>query len=72
MVSLPVRDPLADLLLDNIVYVGTGRGQPTVPDLAQLREGFEVYPVVDAIGGISKEAYRAGIEIVVTNRLLKA
>jgi nicotinamidase-related amidase len=163
MVSLPVRDPVADhlltpqnsalvvidyqpsqfagvrsmdrdLLLDNIVStvktarafnlpivhstinVATGRGQPTVPELAQLleisrpidrtttnawedadfvaavratgrrklilcalwteicmafpavdalREGFEVYPVVDAVGGTSKEAHRAGIERVV-------
>jgi nicotinamidase-related amidase len=163
MVSLPVRDPVADhlltpqnsalvvidyqpsqfagvrsmdgdLLLDNIVStvktakafdlpivhstinVATGRGQPTVPELAKLlensrpidrtttnawedaefvaavratgrrklilcalwteicmafpavdalQEGFEVYPVVDAIGGTSKEAHRAGIERVV-------
>jgi nicotinamidase-related amidase len=30
-----------------------------------LREGYEVYPVVDAIGGTSVEAHRAGIERVV-------
>jgi nicotinamidase-related amidase len=30
-----------------------------------LREGYEVYPVVDAIGGTSMEAHRAGIERVV-------
>jgi nicotinamidase-related amidase len=29
------------------------------------REGYEVYPVVDAIGGTSVEAHRAGIERVV-------
>jgi nicotinamidase-related amidase len=27
-----------------------------------LREGYEVYPVVDAIGGTSEEAHRAGLE----------
>ena len=30
-----------------------------------LRDGYEVYPVVDAIGGTSVEAHRAGIERVV-------
>ena len=30
-----------------------------------LREGYEVYPVVDAIGGTSLEAHRAGLERVV-------
>jgi nicotinamidase-related amidase len=30
--------------------------------LDALREGYEVYPVVDAIGGTSVEAHRAGIE----------
>src|SRR5882757_9944731 len=33
--------------------------------LDALREGYEVYPVVDAIGGTSLEAHRAGIERVV-------
>jgi nicotinamidase-related amidase len=33
--------------------------------LDALREGYEVYPVVDAIGGTSVEAHRAGIERVV-------
>jgi nicotinamidase-related amidase len=33
--------------------------------LDALREGFEVYPVVDAIGGTSVEAHRAGLERVV-------
>jgi nicotinamidase-related amidase len=33
--------------------------------LDALREGYEVYPVVDAIGGTSAEAHRAGIERVV-------
>src|SRR5467141_648771 len=33
--------------------------------LDALREGYEVYPVVDAIGGTSLEAHRAGVERVV-------
>jgi nicotinamidase-related amidase len=34
------------------------------PSLDALREGYEVYPVVDAIGGTSIEAHRAGLERV--------
>src|SRR2546427_622578 len=34
------------------------------PALDALREGYEVYPVVDAIGGTSLEAHRAGPERV--------
>jgi nicotinamidase-related amidase len=33
--------------------------------LDTLREGYEVYPVVDAMGGTSVEAHRAGLERVV-------
>jgi nicotinamidase-related amidase len=33
--------------------------------LDALREGFEVYPVVDAVGGTSLEAHRAGLGRVV-------
>jgi nicotinamidase-related amidase len=33
--------------------------------LDALREGYEVYPVVDAIGGTSVEAHRVGLERVV-------
>src|SRR3954452_406386 len=33
--------------------------------LDALREGYDVYPVVDAIGGTSVEAHRAGVERVV-------
>jgi nicotinamidase-related amidase len=33
--------------------------------LDALREGYEVYPVVDAIGGTSLEAHRAGLDRVV-------
>jgi nicotinamidase-related amidase len=34
----------------------------TFPALDALREGWEVYPVVDSIGGTSSEAHRAGVE----------
>ncbi|HEY2310280.1 MAG TPA: isochorismatase family protein, partial [Gaiellaceae bacterium] len=34
------------------------------PALDALREGFDVYPVVDAIGGTSEEAHRAGLDRV--------
>ena len=33
--------------------------------LDALREGYEIYPVVDAIGGTSVEAHRAGLERVI-------
>ena len=36
--------------------------------LDALREGYEVYPVVDAIGGTSPEAHRAGLERVTQAR----
>ena len=32
--------------------------------LDAMREGYEVYPVVDAIAGTSDEAHRAGLERV--------
>jgi len=35
------------------------------PALDAMREGYEVYPVVDAIGGTSVEAHRAGLDRVV-------
>ncbi|HET9392668.1 MAG TPA: hydrolase [Candidatus Rubrimentiphilum sp.] len=35
------------------------------PALDALREGYEIYPVIDAIGGTSLEAHRAGLERVV-------
>jgi nicotinamidase-related amidase len=34
------------------------------PALDAMREGYEVYPVIDAIGGTSVEAHRAGLERV--------
>lgn len=36
----------------------------TFPSLDMLREGYEVYPVVDAVGGTSVEAHRAALERV--------
>jgi nicotinamidase-related amidase len=35
------------------------------PSLDALREGYEVFPVVDAVGGTSPEAHRAGLERIV-------
>jgi len=35
------------------------------PSLDAMREGYEVYPVVDAVGGTSAEAHRAGLERIV-------
>jgi len=34
------------------------------PALDAMREGYEVYPVVDAIGGTSVEAHRTGLDRV--------
>jgi nicotinamidase-related amidase len=34
------------------------------PALDAVREGYEIYPVVDAIGGTSVDAHRAGLERV--------
>ena len=103
-------------VVHSIINVASGRGQPTLPELADLltddkpldrtttnswediefraavhatgrrklifcalwteicmaftaldalREGYEVYPVVDAIGGTSPEAHRAGLDRVI-------
>jgi nicotinamidase-related amidase len=35
------------------------------PTLDALRDGFEIYPVVDAVGGTSREAHSAGLERIV-------
>jgi nicotinamidase-related amidase len=35
------------------------------PSLDAMREGYEVYPVVHAVGGTSVEAHRAGLERIV-------
>jgi len=37
----------------------------TFPALDALRAGYDIYPVVDAIGGTSEEAHRAGLERVI-------
>lgn len=37
----------------------------TFPTLDALRQGYEVFPVVDAVGGTSPEAHRAGLERIV-------
>jgi nicotinamidase-related amidase len=37
----------------------------TFPSLDALREGYEVYPVADAVGGTSLEAHRVGLERIV-------
>jgi nicotinamidase-related amidase len=103
-------------VVHSTVNVGTGRGKPTLPELADLladdkpldrttvnswediefveavhatgrrklifcalwtevcmaftaldalREGYDVYPVIDAIGGTSAEAHRAGLDRVI-------
>jgi nicotinamidase-related amidase len=60
-------------VVHSTVNVATGRGGPTLPELAGLLEddkpldrttGYEVYPVVDAVGGTSPKAHRAGLERV--------
>lgn len=38
------------------------------PTLDALRDGYEVFPVVDAVGGTSPEARRAGLERIVPSR----
>jgi nicotinamidase-related amidase len=35
------------------------------PALDSMRDGYEVFPVVDAVGGTSPEAHRAGLERIV-------
>ncbi|MBZ9799216.1 hydrolase [Mesorhizobium sp. ES1-4] len=35
------------------------------PALDALREGFEVYPMIDAVGGTSADAHRAGLDRIV-------
>ena len=51
-------------IVQSTVNVASGRVGPTVTELAELREGYEVYSVVDAVGGTSVEAHRAGLERV--------
>jgi len=40
----------------------TRTGRIAFPALDALREGYDVYPIVDAIAGTSVEAHRAGLE----------
>jgi nicotinamidase-related amidase len=37
----------------------------TFPSLDAMREGYEVYPVVDAVAGTSVEAHRAGLKRII-------
>ena len=37
----------------------------TFPTLDAIGEGYEVYPVVDAVGGTSPEAHRAALERII-------
>jgi isochorismate hydrolase len=70
MPSKAIRDPLADQLItpQNAALILID-DQPAVcmafAALDALREGYQVYPVVDAIAGTSVEAHRAGLERVV-------
>ncbi len=48
-------------VVHSTVNVASGQTQPT----DALRDGYEVYPVVDAIGGTSLEAHRAALERVI-------
>jgi hypothetical protein len=36
------------------------RGLPDLPALDVMREGYQTYPVTDAVGGTTPEAHRAG------------
>jgi Isochorismatase family len=80
MTSAPVRDPLADHLItpenaaflfidyqpSQLAAVRSMDHELMVKNaLDALREGYEVYPVVDAIGGTSPEAHRAGLDRVI-------
>src|SRR5437764_13834258 len=49
-----------DVLYPTVKNTLTGR--IAFPALDALREGYDVYPVVDAIAGTSVEAHRAGLE----------
>jgi nicotinamidase-related amidase len=57
-----VRSMNQDLLLRNAVSTVRTLSCVAFVALDALREGYEVYPVVDAIGGTSLEAHRAGLE----------
>jgi Isochorismatase family len=59
-----VRSMDPDLLLENIVCALWREICMAFPALDALRDGYDVYPAVGAIGGTSEEAHRAGIERV--------
>ncbi len=70
MTSAPIRDQLGDHLItpQNAALVVCALWTEVCmafTALDALREGYEVYPVIDAIAGTSAEAHRAGIERVV-------
>ncbi len=46
-----------------LVVLGSTR--EFAPALDALRDGYEVFPVVDTVGGTSPEAHRAGLERIV-------
>ena len=45
--------------------LGCSSATRTFPPLDALQDGYEVYPVVDAVGGTSVEAHRAALERIV-------
>ena len=70
MTSQPIRDQVEDHLITpkNATLIMTALWTEaclTFPSLDALREGYEVYPVTDAVGGTSLEAHRAGLERIV-------
>jgi nicotinamidase-related amidase len=70
MTSEPIRDPLADRLLTPqncalviIDYQPTQiRSWQSPRSVDAMREGYETYPVTDAVGGTSAEADQAGLD----------
>ncbi|MBR7504216.1 isochorismatase family protein, partial [Mycobacterium tuberculosis] len=38
----------------------------TFPTLDLLKEGYEVYPVIDAVGGVSDDAHNSAVTRMVT------
>lgn len=55
-----------DLNRNKLIMVGLWTEVCLVfPALDAIRDGFEVYPVVDCVGGTSREAHEAGIQRIV-------
>jgi nicotinamidase-related amidase len=63
MASQSPRDPVTDHLLtpQNAALVVIDY-QPSQVQTVTSRDDFEVFPVVDAVGGTSPEAHRSGLE----------